>query len=330
MRVSVIVPTYRRPASLVRCLDALERQQTRAQQIIVVIRADDAASRQLARARAVRVALVRRPGVVAAMNVGLDACDGELIALTDDDSVPRSDWLARIVAAYAADPQIAAVGGRDWVHSHKTGRLIEGSAPVVGVIGRFGRVTGQHHLGVGPPRDVDVLKGVNLSVRGELLRQIGFDERLRGVGTEHHWELGLCLALRRRGWRVVYDPAIAVDHYPQPRIDDSRAFSPRELRDSQHNKTVALLEHLPVWQGALHLAAATAIGTRATPGAAQLARSLGAHDSASWTMFCGAQAGLVDGVRTYLRSRRAPPRGTSPGRPAPRAAPRASTPRASR
>jgi GT2 family glycosyltransferase len=305
MRVSVVVPSYRRPQSLARCLDALERQERDAEEIIVVIRAGDVASHELARARPVRVVVVRRQGVVAAMNAGLDACRGELIALTDDDAAPRPDWLARIVAVYASDSRIAAVGGRDWVYSYGTGRLLDGAEPVVGVIGRFGRVTGNHHMGVGGARDVDVLKGANLSVRAELLRQVRFDERLRGIGTEHHWELGLCLALRRRGLRIVYDPAIAVDHYPQPRVDDSREFSPRELRDARHNETVALLEHLPAFGRGLHILWAGAIGTSSTPGLAHLARLLPMRDIAGWSRFRGAQAGLIDGLRTYRRSRRA-------------------------
>jgi glycosyltransferase involved in cell wall biosynthesis len=288
-------------------LDAIERQECPPAETIVVIREDDTAGQAVVRARGggVRLVLVQHPGVVAAMNAGLDASTGEVVALTDNDAAPRADWLARIVDVYAADARIGAVGGRDWVYRYKTGRLIEGSERVVGTIDWLGRVTGNHHLGVGGARGVDVLKGVNLSVRGELLRGIGFDRRLRGVGTEHHWELGLCLTLRRRGFRIVYDPEIAVDHYPQPRVDDSRQFTPLELRDSMHNETVAVLEHLPAWRRGLHLAWAFAIGTGSSPGAAYMLRSLFSHPITGWALFRGAQTGLIDGLRTYRRSRRA-------------------------
>ncbi len=306
MRVSVVVPTYRRPESLARCLDALDRQTRAAEETIVVVRGDDAASRQVVRSRgrAVRLVLVHRPGVVAAMNAGLDASGGEVVALTDDDAAPHADWLARIVDTYAGDARIAAVGGRDWVTSFKTGLLIDESEPVVGRIDWLGRVTGNHHAGVGEARDVDVLKGVNLSVRGELLRQIRFDERLRGVGTEHHWELALCLALRRCGYRVVYDPAIAVDHHPQPRVDDSRMFNSSELRDARHNETLAVLVHLPPLRGGFHLIWACAIGTSSAPGMVQLTSSLRSRGNVGWQRFAGAQMGLIDGLRTYRRSRR--------------------------
>jgi glycosyltransferase involved in cell wall biosynthesis len=304
VRVSVVIPTYRRPQSLARCLDALDRQQRPADETIVVVRGDDHASQRVVRARAdpVRLVQVQRAGVVAAMNAGIDASSGDVVALTDDDAAPHADWLARIVEAYEGDPPVAAVGGRDRL-------CIEGewwnggSTPVVGTISRLGRITGNHHMGVGPARDVDVLKGVNLSVRGDLLREVRIDERLRGVGTEHHWELALCLSLRRRGLQVVYDPDIVVDHFPQPRIDDSREFSPLELRDSTHNKTLAVLEHLPPWRRPLYLAWALAVGTSTEPGVAQLLRALPARRAAAWSRFRGTQAGLILAVRTRRRSR---------------------------
>ena len=304
MRVSVVIPTYGRPQSLARCLDAIARQRRPADETIVVVRGDDLASEQVARSRgaAVRVVRVDRPGVVAAMNAGIDASDGDVVALTDDDAAPHEDWLARLLAVYEGDPGVAAVGGRDRLHFD--GRPWDGgSTQRVGTISRIGVITGNHHMGSGPPRDVDVLKGVNLSVRGGLLRELRIDERLRGVGTEHHWELGLCLSLRRRGLRVVYDPEIAVDHFPQPRIDDSREFRPEELRDSTHNKAVAVLEHLPAPARAAHRAWALAIGTGTEPGLAQLLRAR-VRRAGGWARFRATQAGLRDAAHTVRRTRR--------------------------
>jgi len=302
MLVSVVIPTYGRPESLARCLDALARQRTPSHETLVVVRSEDEPSAHVVRARGgtVRLVTVERPGVVAAMNAGIDVSSGEVVALTDDDSAPHEDWLERLVAAYESDPQMGAVGGRDWIY--KQGRLWEGSVHTVGTISWFGRITGNHHLGVGPARDVDVLKGVNLSVKGELLRSLRIDERLRGIGTEHHWELGLCLAVRRRGFRVVYDPSIAVDHFPQPRIDDSRQFSSIELRDATYNETLALLEHLPRGRRLMFLAWASAVGTSSTPGLAQALRALPSRGAASWSQLYGAQRGLMMGMSAHRRN----------------------------
>ncbi|MGF6982009.1 GT2 family glycosyltransferase [Paraburkholderia atlantica] len=44
MKLTVLVPTYRRPADLARCLAALERQSRAPDEVIVVARVDDDAT----------------------------------------------------------------------------------------------------------------------------------------------------------------------------------------------------------------------------------------------------------------------------------------------
>jgi glycosyltransferase involved in cell wall biosynthesis len=302
MRASVIVPTYKRPESLSRCLDALACQDRQADEILVVVRSTDPESQAVVRERdsPVRLVLVDRAGVLAAMNAGVDASSGDVVCLTDDDAQPCHDWISRVLATYATDPKIGAVGGRDWVYQGE--QLETGTKLVVGRVSWFGRVTGNHHLGIGPARDVDVLKGVNLSVRGGLLRGMRFDQRLLNEGTGPHWELGLCLALRRMGYRVIYDPAIEVEHYPQPRVGDSREPGPSQVRAAAHNETLALLEHLPPVGRTAHLLWTTAIGTRGVPGLAQTARLLLRTGDPKPRLLFGNLTGRSLAVATYLRS----------------------------
>jgi GT2 family glycosyltransferase len=308
MRTSVVVPTYRRPEALRRCLDALARQDTAPDEIIVVARREDEASRLCIGKREdepIRLVSIEvptgHPGFVAALNAGVDASCGEIVCLTDDDAEPHPDWISRILATFAADPSIGAVGGRDWVY--QGGRLIEGAESIVGVIDRWGRVVGGHHLGVGPSRDVDVLKGVNLSARGDLIRQVRFDTRLLGSTTEHHSEVGLCLTILRMGFRVVYDPAIAVDHRPQPRTAEARKFGSRQIRDAAHNETLSVLEHLPPNGRVAHLLWVMAIGTRNTPGLAQATRLLFGTGDPQLRLLLSNLTGRGLAIKTYLRSR---------------------------
>ncbi len=275
--VSVVVPTYHRAAVLAKCLDALAAQQMPPTEIVVVARREDEPTAAEVERRDGPIRLVRidvedgRPGSVAALNAGVAATTGELVCITDDDSEPHRDWVARIVAGFERDPSLGALGGRDWVSFDgvpESGRETE----EVGVISGWGRLIGNHHLGIGAVREVDVLKGVNLSARGDLIRSIGYDTRLLGVTTEHHSELPLCLAIKRRGFRVAYDPAIAVDHHPAPRTAESREQGARQVLYSAHNETLALVEHLGPAGRAAHLAYATAIGSRNAPGVAQSIR----------------------------------------------------------
>ncbi len=95
MKVTVLVPTFRRPADLARCLAALQRQLRAPDEVVVVARPDDNATHVCLRDPAVvgalplSVALVETPGQVAALNRGLDAANGDVIAITDDDAAPR-------------------------------------------------------------------------------------------------------------------------------------------------------------------------------------------------------------------------------------------------
>ena len=130
---------------------------------------------------------MRRPGQVAALNAGLAAVEEDVVAITDDDSVPRPDWLARIAARFEREPAVGAVGGRDWVRHggepvHGRGGASSGASRGTGASSRF------HHLGVGPARDVEFLKGANMAYRRTALP--GFDTALRGQRRRAPQRLG--------------------------------------------------------------------------------------------------------------------------------------------
>jgi cellulose synthase/poly-beta-1,6-N-acetylglucosamine synthase-like glycosyltransferase len=163
--IDVVVPSYARPILLERCLVALAAQTVAPRSVVVVARPDDAATWAATRAAAgvARAVSVEAPGVVAALRAGVAATTGDAVAFTDDDAEPEPEWLARI-AHHLARPGVGGVGGRD----HIAGQTL----PARSVVGRrfaFGRTVGDHHLGVGPARPVDILKGVNMAFRVDAL-----------------------------------------------------------------------------------------------------------------------------------------------------------------
>ncbi|HKD53181.1 MAG TPA: glycosyltransferase [Steroidobacteraceae bacterium] len=278
-RIALIVPTYRRPQDLTRCLQAIAGQERAPDQVIVVRREGDELTQQvllgpLAAGMDLTIVTVREGGVVAALNAGLTAVDADIVAFTDDDAAPRARWLAQIESRFAADDGMGGLGGRDWVHQH--GRLEDDSRPTVGRITWFGRCIGHHHLGIGPARAVDTLKGVNMSFRARALEGLRFDSRLRGGGAQVCNEMGVSLAVKRRGWKLVYDPEVAVDHYPAIRHDEDKrnTFSVEAIYNTAFNETLLLCEHFGRWRRYLFLAWAFAIGHRASPGLLQWVRAL--------------------------------------------------------
>jgi cellulose synthase/poly-beta-1,6-N-acetylglucosamine synthase-like glycosyltransferase len=274
-----VIPSYRRPKDLARCLDALKKQKRPADEILVVVRDTDTETWTFVQTLnpaflPLRTATVSVSGVVAAMNAGMDAACGDIIAFTDDDAAPHSDWLERIETHFLSDTNIGGVGGRDWVY-HGT-QLEEGERQLVGQVQWFGRVIGEHHLGVGEAREVDVLKGVNMSFRRSAIGQMHFDPRMRGTGAQVHFELAFSLSLKRAGWKLIYDPKVAVDHYPAQRFDEDQRnrFNDIALINAVHNETLVLLEHLPPAQRTAFLIWATLVGTRDSLGFLQGLRFL--------------------------------------------------------
>jgi cellulose synthase/poly-beta-1,6-N-acetylglucosamine synthase-like glycosyltransferase len=304
--VTVLVPTYRRPRDLLRCLEAVSRQTRTADEVIVIVREDDHETREALtgadqHALRLRTVTVAEPGAVQALNAGLRGATGDIVAITDDDAAPRPDWLARIEAYFAADGHVGGVGGRDWVHYGD--RVENGARRIVGKVQWFGRTIGNHHLGVGRPREVDVLKGVNCAYRRTAIWHVGFDERLLGTGAQLYWELSLGLQLRRAGWKLVYDPEVAVDHYPAPRFDEDqrRSFRATTFGDMVHNETLVLLEHLSPMRRFVFGFWALFVGTRSAPGLLQWLRLSLYEGRLASTKLRAALRGRADGLKTWRR-----------------------------
>lgn len=270
MRVSVLIPSYRRSADLVRCLAALALQSRAADEVLVVVRGEDAETVSVTRDWQDRLPLhvveVAAPGQVQALNAGLARCSGDVVAITDDDAAPHSEWLAKIVVHFEADPKVGGVGGRDWVHEN--GGVLSGEARRVGCFSWFGRVVGNHHLGVGAPREVDFLKGANLSFRMAAIGPVGFDVRLRGSGAQVHNDMAASLAVKCAGWKIIYDPSVAVDHFPAPRFDEDERnkFDVSAAANRNYNFRLAVGDNLPWWRrSAVHLWLRV-VGVKADPG----------------------------------------------------------------
>lgn len=286
MKITVVVPTYRRTKDLQVCLLALSKQVRPVDELWITVRDIDAETWQFLENLSPEIAAlpmqtitVTVTGVVAAMNLGLAAATGDIVAFTDDDSGAHPDWLERIEQAFLADPQVGGVGGRDWVYH---GTVLEaGAQSVVGKVQWFGRMLGNHHIGIGGAREVDFLKGVNMSFRREAIADLRFaplrfDTRMRGTGAQVHFEVIFCLELRRRGWKLIYDSQIGVDHFRGERFDEDKrdSFNSVAVVNAVHNESLAILDYLSHWQRFVFGIWAIAVGTRESFGLVQWLRFL--------------------------------------------------------
>jgi glycosyltransferase involved in cell wall biosynthesis len=120
--VSVVVPTYRRPGLLHQCLTSLCHQTMSSSRYEIVV-VDDGLDTETTRevkswqatpeVPAIRYLTTPRAqsGPAVARNIGWRAASSGIIAFTDDDCLPASDWLSTGAAAFD-DPDVSGIWGR--------------------------------------------------------------------------------------------------------------------------------------------------------------------------------------------------------------------------
>jgi len=307
LTITTLIPTYRRTSDLQRCLESLKRQKRLADQVVLVVRDTDVETWSFLATfdpapLSLKCVTVHQPGQVNALNAGLAVAQGDIIAITDDDAVPHPDWLEQIEKHFIADEMVGGVGGRDWVYYGSN--LQDGAQTQVGKLQWFGRTIGNHHLGCGSAREVDILKGANMSYRRSAIVGLGFDPRLRGTGAQVHNDLSFSLAVKQRGWKLIYDPAVSVDHYPAQRFDEDKrdVFEPAAFLNQVHNETLVLLGYLPPVRRWTYLIWATLVGTRANFGLVQLIRFLPHERSRAVQKWLAAMQGRWQGWQSWRDS----------------------------
>lgn len=301
LTVSVVVPSYRRPEQLISCLAGLARLKSPADEIIVVRRKGDESTAQVVAAAPLPVVevVVTEPGVLAALRAGALRSVGDVVAFTDDDAVPRPDWLSRLLPHYD-DVAVGGVGGRDESRPGPSGLPVPSTD--VGIFSAWGRHTGNHDVGAGPAARVDVLKGVNMSFRRTAL---AIPMWLRGGGAEVHNEVAISLWARSQGWELVYDPAVVVDHYHGPRFDSDQRSRPASdaVSNEAYNLVLALLSLRPALV-ARRAAFGLLVGDRATPGLLRAVVAVMRRESGVLVRLRPALSGQLAALRDLAKGQR--------------------------
>jgi glycosyltransferase involved in cell wall biosynthesis len=108
-KVSVVVPTYKRPELLVKCLIALSKQDLAKNDFEIVVVSDgpdDATRNMMHNVNHISLPFVqyitlnKNSGPASARNAGWRKANGNLVAFTDDDCTPSPGWLSALWNAY--------------------------------------------------------------------------------------------------------------------------------------------------------------------------------------------------------------------------------------
>ncbi len=220
MTISVVIATHNRATLLNTALERLRGQEFQPGDEVVVV--DNASTDRTADVitRAAEVFPVRlrgvyekTPGKTSALNRGLAAAGGDILALTDDDVRVGDDWIATIRSLFS-DPTAALVGGRvdpDWECEAPSWLRVEDA-------GQYGRMTSPLallHYGDAQELGVRSALGANMVLRRSVLETLGgfAPDLTRRPGTllsgEDH---DFCERAVAAGYRCEYRPELRVRH----------------------------------------------------------------------------------------------------------------------
>jgi len=153
-----------------------------------------------------------RPGVSRARNTGWRSACGEVIAFTDDDCYPQSDFVDQVWRAFS-EAEVGYVGGRVLLYD-------PADYPIT-------IQTRDSHLAIPASSFIEagLIHGANVAVRRDVLRMVGgFDELLGpGMPIPAGEDVDFISRLSIAGIAGAYDPGPTVFHHHRRRTESQVA-----------------------------------------------------------------------------------------------------------
>lgn len=210
--VSIVIPTFNQAHCTYLALEALLAMHSDAQFEVVIV---DNASTDETRALLSRLDNVTihlnttNTGFGEASTVGAKLGCGEFVCFLNNDTVPAPGWLDALVQTARTYPRCGAVGAK-LVHSD--GRLQEAGSIIWqdGSALGYGRGTDPQDPANTYLREVDYCSAACLLMPKKLFLRLGaFDER---YAPAYYEDTDLCMAIRKAGFCIVYQPLATVFH----------------------------------------------------------------------------------------------------------------------
>lgn len=220
--VSVAIPVYNGEKYVSVCIESLLNQTMKPDEIIVIDDGSTDDTIKFASKHPIKLLKhEKNKGLAEARNTSIKNAVGDIIVFIDCDAKAEKDYIENMVKNYK-DDTVAGVGGK----------AIE--VPLGGLANNYRSLFNVQEWG--ERGESDFLRGLCFSFRKAVLKEVGgFNPYYRTNGED----VDICRRIIKKGYKLIYDPAIKVLHN---RDDDINSFLMQTYR-AHYFGSVAILRN---------------------------------------------------------------------------------------
>jgi glycosyltransferase involved in cell wall biosynthesis len=218
--ISVLVATRNRANDLVACLTAILRGTYDRYEVLIADQSTTTATQKIIKQfndRRIKYYRLSTTGKSRALNYLWRKAKGDIVAFTDDDCIAHSQWLARMAAAYDANPTVGGVLGS--VHPYRPNLHHHQVCPSLFVRNVPSIIHDRHviaYKAIGMGNNMSFRKQVVMEA-GDFFSWLGPGAPFGFAGGDESEYLYRVLSLHHA---LFYDPTVVVYHNRWIRSDD--------------------------------------------------------------------------------------------------------------
>jgi GT2 family glycosyltransferase len=242
--ISVVIPNWNGKKFLAGCLDSLKAQTYEPIEVVIVDNGSKDGSVEYLQENYPEVKLVTFPvntGFSPAVNAGIKASTGEMVALLNNDTVVDPNWMSELIKAMNEHPEAGSAGCKMLAYDDHT--LLDGAGDgyrrggLPGRIGHKERDTGRFNR----KRYLLGACGGAALYRRELFEAIGYFDEDYFAYLE---DVDIGLRAQAAGFKCIYVPTSIVYHLGCGTTGSG--YSPLVVRLSARNNWNTIVKNIPM------------------------------------------------------------------------------------
>ncbi|MDT3428000.1 GT2 family glycosyltransferase [Paenibacillus forsythiae] len=210
--VSIIIPVYNQCQYTLNCISMVEKNSKNINYEIILV--DDCSQDQTSEIiRKMNIKYIRNEvneGFIKSCNKGASYASGEYLIFLNNDTEVQPGWLEALLGTFKRFEDAGIVGSK-LIFGDGTLQEAGGIVWSDGSAWNYGRGENPNDWKYNYVREVDYVTGACISIKKDLFKQCGGFSEL--YLPAYYEDTDLCFEVRKRGYRIYYQPKSEVVHY---------------------------------------------------------------------------------------------------------------------